>query len=141
MQHLMRQEREFDPLIHGHRREDRGDLIVEKLVDHLLLTVIQVGRTQSAHTGLRELGLELFEKAAILIARHAVDAGGDRVELLADRHPGRVGGRRFLMLDQLQSADTNHEEFVEIARTDRQEFQAFQAAGRWGRALRRARPG
>ncbi len=126
VQQLVRQEREIERLVDRHRREDRGHFVAEELVDNLLLAIVQFGRRQAAHAGLGELRLELFEEAAVLVRRHAVNAGGNSIELLADRHAGRVGGRILLVLDELQSTDADHEEFVEIAGADRQELQSFE---------------
>jgi len=70
--------------------------------------------------------LDRIQEAFVLVRDDRVDPCIDRIELLGDRRTAGVWRIDPLGLLQLQTADSNHEKLVHVARRYRQELEPFE---------------
>ena len=73
-----------------------------------------------------ELRFQLVQQAGILIGSHLPDTLADGPQLLCRRHASRVRFIDSAILDDLQPADANHEELVQVGRGDGKKSESLQ---------------
>jgi hypothetical protein len=110
----------------GHRREHREDLVVEDLLDRAGLAVVQLRGPQSFDPRLGQLGLEEVHEAGVLVFHQLAHAFADSGQLLGGGHAGGVGAGHAFIEQDVQTADADHEEFVQVGAGDGQELQSLQ---------------
>ena len=107
-------------------REDWKDFPPEVVGDEGFRLRREVPGPEEPHAGALQVGEHVLQERLVLPGNHDVAARADRGDLLGGRE--RVQCRLLDVADQLllEARDTNHEEFVEVRRGDREELEALE---------------
>src|ERR1700686_1882790 len=109
------------PRIDGQRREDRLEMVAEVVLDEDAILLAELGDLFDAKVLLAQLRQQILAETAVHRFQQRSRTIADRVELFRSVHRLAIDARG----DQISNlADTNHEELVEIVRTDAEEFHA-----------------
>ena len=116
----VRDERERMRRIDGQRRQDREDLVDEILLEPGTFGGRELGGGQHGDAGLAQLALQ-GRPDALLLVHQDRGAVADRGQLLRRRQPVVAQQRRAIRQHVDEPRHTDHVEFVEVGRRNRQE--------------------
>ena len=109
------------------RRQQRLDRLQIKRFDISAIRRVQLLQANDPYRFFGQRGNQLVPPTIVLRFHELVNFSGQQGEHFLRSPPIRSGVDRLAVLDLLQDpGDTNFHEFIEVARSDRQEFQPFQ---------------
>ena len=92
----------------------------------LHLTIIQFARPQPPHPFTRQGRLDVIQQAAILFGEKVLHPIADRFQPLDGCQPHHIGPHVPFRQQELQTANADHREFIEIRCGDREKLQSLE---------------